>query len=93
MEATDFPSLREKWVFHKNDLTMTSKLGATYLNHCVAVLRICGCLHWLSRLIRSRVMVVRNFKNPTVVAFAGLNVTCTLQETLLLRILSVRYPG
>jgi len=30
---------------------------------CVAVLQICGCLHWLSSSIPSRVMVVHNFKS------------------------------
>jgi len=62
MEATGFPSLCEKRVFSKNDATMTSQVSGTYLSSCVAVLRIRGCLHWVSSSIRSWVMVVHNFK-------------------------------
>jgi len=58
-------SLREKRVFPKNDVTVTSQVGVTYFKSCVAALRIRGCLHWL---ICSRVMVV----HTTIVAFVGL---------------------
>ena len=41
-------SLREKRVFPKKVVTVTSQVGVTYFKSCVAVLRIRGCLHWLN---------------------------------------------
>jgi len=71
MKATGFPSLREKWVFPPNDVTMSSQVGRSYLKRCIAFLRICGCLHWFSNSIRSRVMVLHKLR-VTIVAFAAL---------------------
>jgi len=61
MDATRFSSLREKRFFPRNDITLTSKVGATYLKMCRQILRIQWYLRCLRSSFRSEVIVAHRF--------------------------------